>query len=189
MNYEIPGFEYIYNRFKIDYIPQGGTVASPAVTLMKYMGFNKIILSGQDFAYEDYKLHVKGSGYEKHNINRNTRLKNYNNLNFELIKDNRCEYIDGKIIDYKLKLYREWFNKLLKILDISIKEKDYNINYKKEKLNVKLKEGIHLDKELNDLLSKLENIQIKDVIGVERFLNDLKSDKEIYELIKGFNYQ
>lgn len=191
-NYNIPGFEYIYNRLKIDYIPQGGTIASSAITIMKYMGFNKILLCGQDFAYKDYKLHIKGSGYELYHLYRNTKFKNKNNLNFELIKDNQCEYQDGKIIDHKLKLYREWFYKLIESLNISIENKDHYINYKKEKLRLNLREKFTLKKELTDLLKKLKSLQVMDVTdkaAVEKFMRDLETDKELYELIKGFNFQ
>ena len=62
-SYNIPGFEYIYKQLKIDYIPQGGTIASSALAIMKYLGFSRVVLCGQDFAYNDFQLHILGSGY------------------------------------------------------------------------------------------------------------------------------
>ncbi len=194
-SYNIPGFEYIYNRLKIDYIPQGGTIASSALAIMKYLGFSRVLLFGQDFAYNDLQLHVKGSGYEVYHSYRNNRFKNFNDLNFLMIKNNQCEYKDGKIIDHKLRLYKDWFYKLVESLDITIEKKDHTAGENKKSFKITAQKEFSLKKELIKLKEKLGMLHKDCIAGtagstaVDEFIRNLEKDKEVYELLKGFNYQ
>ncbi len=186
-NYQIPGMEFFYEKYKIPYIPQGGTVACSALYIMKYLGIQRIILSGQDFAYQDFKLHVKGSGYEQYYLNKINKWKSYFHFFYHLIKDNQWYYLANFIIqDHKLNLYRDWFNKTIDFLGISILkdvkiisqiQKDYLWNENKK---------IEIREELEELQKKLNHISYTD--SVDEFYNKLAEDRNLFNILQSFNY-
>lgn len=187
-SYNILGLEFFYKNHNVGYVPQGGTVASVAVSAMKYLGFQNIVLSGQDFAYKDFKLHVKGSGYEYFHIKKINRFKSLFNLNFELIKKNKLEYKNGKIVDHKLKLYKDWFEKLIKTININIIDNKASISgeNKKEEILFKQTASISIEKDLVELKKDLKKMQIYLKDSQDDFLENLKNNKQIYNLVKGF---
>ena len=77
----------------------GGSVACNAFSLLKYLGFQTIILIGQDLAYPNNQLHAKDA---------------YNNDTLDDIPDTHTFYVEsidgGEVLtEVNMTLYREWF--------------------------------------------------------------------------------
>lgn len=90
--------EYAKNH-KLGLIDTGGSVATTAVSLMEYMGFEKLCLFGQDFGYQGKFTHSKSS-------TSNVVLEDPNNL--RKVIANSGEYINTRA---DLNIFRRWFEK------------------------------------------------------------------------------
>ena len=185
-SYNLSGLEFFFNKYKIGHIPQGGTAASTALYVLKYFGISDVTLSGQDFAYQDLKLHLKGSGYEVYRARRINKFKTLFDLNYASIKGNKLEYTEGKIIDHKLKLYKDWFIKLVRILKINIADKEEWPESSKKKIRLKSVKRIQLGKELAGLKEELKKEQSQKCSAL---LERIKGQRDIYNLIRGFAFQ
>lgn len=185
-SYNTPGLEFFFKKYSIDYIPQGGTVACTALSAMSYMGIRDVILSGQDFAYKDVKLHVKGSGYEKYHLNRINKFTSICKMNYELIKDNKFEFIEDKIIDHKLKLYKDWFYKLVHYLKINIETKDKILSGFKIKIDVNKLSDISLKKDFEDIMEKFNKIEFYMNKDINDFIEYIIKDEMLYNLLNSF---
>lgn len=81
----------------------GGSVATDAFSLAQYLGFNKIILVGQDLAYTGGKTHVSGFAESEANKRAEDSLV-------------EVEGMDGSILrtDIQMDSYRKWFEMAIK---------------------------------------------------------------------------
>ncbi|MCR5271966.1 MAG: DUF115 domain-containing protein [Lachnospiraceae bacterium] len=93
---------YEYYGKELFAAPTGGSVANTAFTLVRVLGFGKIVLIGQDLAFSEGKLH--SDAYAEDTIKE------------EVFAKPDIEYVEGingdKVLsDGLFKLYREWFEK------------------------------------------------------------------------------
>lgn len=81
----------------------GGSVATDAFSLAEYLGFEKIILIGQDLAYTDGKTHVSGFAESEANKRDEDSLV-------------EVEGMDGTMLrtDIQMDSYRKWFELAIK---------------------------------------------------------------------------
>lgn len=102
-------FESIWEKYHKDYIKleTAGSVANDAFSFVRKMGFQTIILIGQDLAYTGDKVHSDDS-YEESMITNDVSRKELTYV----IQD-----IDGNDVktDYAMDIYRRWFEDQIKI--------------------------------------------------------------------------
>ncbi len=91
-----------------------GTVSYCALSSAKIMGFDKIILCGQDLAFKNGECYAKGSAYEdlecifNSELNKyEIRAKNYEDYKRKLLSK---KYLEGKYADYYVKNYIKKLN-------------------------------------------------------------------------------
>lgn len=94
--------DYIYNQYnkKITLLESGGSVANDAFAFLRYIGFRKIILIGQDLAYPNKQGHSK-EAYDGKEAERD-----FSDEKYFLVKD-----INGDDVytEYNMDAYRKWF--------------------------------------------------------------------------------
>lgn len=132
-------------------VQSGGSVATSLFDLLRQMGFQSIILLGQDLAYTHREIHCTGTHHTDKwlakNVNRFSSLEQINNA---VLKKRHISYepsLIGKKVpaDYILSLYAKWFSESAKTVPISIRNATFN------GLNVANLERITLPaKSLND---------------------------------------
>lgn len=81
----------------------GGSVANTATSFAEVMGFNNIILVGQDLAYTNNKTHAEGSLRSSWNID-------FHDDSFCYIEGQNGEMIESST---QFKVYRDWFEREL----------------------------------------------------------------------------
>lgn len=188
MNFGIPGLDVFYRTFRVPYMPQGGTVASTVLYLVRYMGFKDLLLCGQDFAYPDWcKAHVAGSGYEAHRLARTGRWRTLPGLAFESVKTDWPERAaDGLFTDRKLKMYRDYFERTRKSLGVRLAAKTGAGAGMKKKADLTGRERIPPLPGLEALSEKLEKLRMEG--PVTEFLDNLSRDTDLYPLLEGLNF-
>ncbi|EOS44183.1 6-hydroxymethylpterin diphosphokinase MptE-like protein [Lachnospiraceae bacterium JLR.KK009] len=101
-NYIIPYRMYERNKKKFYDVSNGGSVACCVLSLLYKMGFNTIILVGQDLAYTDNKTHADGTFAEK--------MEEKDTRNMHMVKGNYEEKVPTLM---NLRIYLEWFEKYI----------------------------------------------------------------------------
>lgn len=143
------GYEYIYemfrmNRKSIQMLPAGGSVATLAFSLVCHLGFETIVLVGQDLAYTGNKTHIAGAfeNNEKDNID-------------------DCIMVPGNVekevpSPYDFNMYRIWFEDFIKYWK-NIKEVKF-INATEGGARIEGTEIMPLQKVIEDYCTKKVNI-------------------------------
>ena len=97
--YGIPFHIYSMNGKVLPDVSSGGSVACSAFSMLYKMGFQTIILVGQDLAYSDNKSHADGTFQEK--------MPEENTENMIKVKGN---YVDEVPTRRDFRVFLEWFN-------------------------------------------------------------------------------
>lgn len=105
---------YTMNGKSFEGLMLGGSVATLALSLVCHVGFKKIILVGQDFAYTNNRTHADGTFQEKMDI--------IDTSNYKMVEGNYEEKVPTDIV---LNGYRVWFEDFIKhwresVYDISV---------------------------------------------------------------------
>lgn len=101
--YQLPLQLYILNGQPFGNVAIGGSVACSGFSLLYKMGFETVILVGQDLAYTDKKSHADGTFQEK--------MPEENTENMLRVKGNYEEEVPTLT---NLKLYLDWFEYYIK---------------------------------------------------------------------------
>ncbi len=180
---------------EIGYIPEGGTVASSALFIFKYLGIKNIILIGQDFKYMGFKTHITGSGYDNFYLLRNNKYNTLINYNFNIIINNKLKKLKNfQTTDSKMDMYKNWFLKTLNTLSDNInfiynlKSVPNNIEKKNKFIFSPLKtNSIKLKNIVKNYYQKIEYIDIN--VNIDSLLEIINKDIIIYNLFTMAMYQ
>ncbi len=182
-------FNQLYNKNGISFEPVngGGSVATFAFSLAYMIGFQRIILVGQDLAFTNNKTHADGTFQDK--------MEEIDTRGLIMVEGNYEEKIPCRG-DYKL--YLDWYNdyiegcqKVNKLRVINATEGGAKIR-NTELMTLKEAIDIECNKEVNigDYIEKLEpvfnkeqrKIAVQELHKIEYYFNDLKTQAN--ELIK-----
>ena len=110
--------KYVNHMFEINNQPfegfvVGGSVATLALSLVSHLGFETIIMVGQDFAYTDNKSHADGTFQEK--------MQTVDTSKYKMVEGNIEKLVPT---DSQLMMYREWFEDF-----ISVWQKDNDVRF------------------------------------------------------------
>ncbi|MCB1173339.1 MAG: DUF115 domain-containing protein [Leptospiraceae bacterium] len=114
----------------VAWLQSGGSVATSAFDLLRYLGCASILLCGQDLAYTWRQIHSVGvHHYQKWNaaIQRLQGLEAINEAIVQKRETFQARGIDAMPItaDYVLEIYRHWFIDSAKNIDVPV----YNLGY------------------------------------------------------------
>lgn len=102
-NYMIPYHIYAMNQKAFPNVSTGGSVACSGFSLLYKMGFQTIILVGQDLAYTDNKSHADGTFQKK--------MPEENTNGMIMVKGNYVEKIPTR---RDFRMFLDWFNMYIK---------------------------------------------------------------------------
>lgn len=103
---------------KVEVLDTGGSVATTAFSLLEFMGFQSIILFGQDLGFKGQNTHSATSSSGK---------KVVNGMSFRKVLANNGEYI---YTTANLNTYHRWFERKAKSSNVSV----YNTSWKGAKI-------------------------------------------------------
>lgn len=101
-----------------DVLETGGSVATTAFSLLEYMGFQKVILFGQDLGFKDYNTH---------SISSSSGNKVINGISFRRVLANNGEYIHTTA---NLSAYLRWFERKVNETSVEL----YNTSWEGAKI-------------------------------------------------------
>ncbi|MCB1145873.1 MAG: motility associated factor glycosyltransferase family protein [Leptospiraceae bacterium] len=117
-----PGCDFLEGQFFREYtgkipgdVQSGGSVATSAFDLLRQLGFESIILVGQDLAYTNREIHCSGTHHTDIWLSKPVnRFKPLETINEQVIRKRHVEMtpgLRGKNVpaDYVLGLYAKWF--------------------------------------------------------------------------------
>jgi len=95
-------------------IQSGGSVATTAFDMLRYMGFEEIYFIGQDLAYSGREIHSTGTHHNEKWLTLVNRKQSLERINEVIIRKRETKEVpscNGKTVltDYVLELYRHWF--------------------------------------------------------------------------------
>nr|WP_318659654.1 6-hydroxymethylpterin diphosphokinase MptE-like protein [uncultured Treponema sp.] len=95
-------------------ITAGGSVATSCWEFAKYIGSEKIYVTGLDLGYPEKKTHIRGSTFEEKSHAKSTRVKpaenNLCSILFNATNEKALNFKNSEIItDSKMKLFAWWF--------------------------------------------------------------------------------
>lgn len=96
-------------------IQSGGSVATTAFDMLRYMGFNSVYFLGQDLAYSGREIHSTGTHHNEKWLTLLGRKNSLERINEVIIRKRETRFVpkasgDGSVLtDYVLDLYRHWF--------------------------------------------------------------------------------
>lgn len=112
-------------------IQSGGSVATTAFDMLRYMGFTSVYFLGQDLAYSGREIHSTGTHHNEKWLTLLGRKNSLERINEVIIRKRETRFVpkasgDGSVLtDYVLDLYRHWFEESAS----SVSEmKLYNVN-------------------------------------------------------------
>lgn len=112
-------------------IQSGGSVATTAFDMLRYMGFTSVFFLGQDLAYSGREIHSTGTHHNEKWLTLLGRKNSLERINEVIIRKRETRFVpkargDGSVLtDYVLDLYRHWFEESAS----SVTEmKLYNVN-------------------------------------------------------------
>lgn len=112
-------------------IQSGGSVATTAFDMLRYMGFTSVYFLGQDLAYSGREIHSTGTHHNEKWLTLLGRKNSLERINEVIIRKRETRFVpkargDGSVLtDYVLDLYRHWFEESAS----SVNEmKLYNVN-------------------------------------------------------------
>ena len=165
------------NNLKMINLPSSGTVTFSAVNLVKTLGFQSVLLIGQDFAINKIAMHTRGGGYERFYLNNNCYFQSLDYFNLEQISKQNLTSIPGdrnqlKMSTHNLKLYYNHLNNEYNQNDDFVRIHNSNTTYFPDKIiKMSLPEYILqniLKTDKNDIINKYF-----------QFENLIKSEKQI----------
>jgi len=139
-------------------IQSGGSVATSLFDLLRQMGFDKILLVGQDLAYSNREIHTSGTHHSDLWLSKNSnRFNSIENINFAVVKKRHTREvisIKGKPIveDYILSLYASWFSSAANLV------KDQVINCTTNGIKIENIKYSTLEREMCDLTIEIDKV-------------------------------
>lgn len=135
-------------------IQSGGSVATTAFDMLRFMGFSEVYFLGQDLAYSGREIHSTGTHHNEKWLTLVSRKNSLERINEVIIRKRETRMVPSTsgstvLTDYVLDLYRHWFEESAKSVS---NLKLYNINQDGAKI-----EGIP------ELPTKEGTKQLKDV--------------------------
>ena len=95
-------------------LQSGGSVATSAFELLRFLGADPILFVGQDLAYTGREIHSTGTHHNEKWLLQISRIKTLEQINEEIIRKRQTFFVPalsgGEVLtDYVLDLYRRWF--------------------------------------------------------------------------------
>ncbi|PJZ85745.1 motility associated factor glycosyltransferase family protein [Leptospira harrisiae] len=96
-------------------IQSGGSVATTAFDMLRYMGFTSVYFLGQDLAYSGREIHSTGTHHNEKWLTLINRKNSLERINEVIIRKRETRFVpragnEGSVLtDYVLDLYRHWF--------------------------------------------------------------------------------
>ncbi|EOQ90615.1 PF01973 family protein [Leptospira yanagawae serovar Saopaulo str. Sao Paulo = ATCC 700523] len=95
-------------------IQSGGSVATTAFDMLRFMGFGTVYFLGQDLAYSGREIHSTGTHHNEKWLTQVNRKNSLERTNEVIIRKRETRFVpsaNGKTVltDYVLDLYRHWF--------------------------------------------------------------------------------
>lgn len=96
-------------------IQSGGSVATTAFDMLRFMGFTSVYFLGQDLAYSGREIHSTGTHHNEKWLTLINRKNSLERINEVIIRKRETRFVPragGKgsvLTDYVLDLYRHWF--------------------------------------------------------------------------------
>ncbi|MDF3821072.1 DUF115 domain-containing protein [Leptospira sp. 96542] len=95
-------------------IQSGGSVATTAFDMLRFMGFKKIFFIGQDLAYSGREIHSTGTHHNEKWLTLVNRKSSLERINEVIIRKRETREVPSNngntvLTDYVLDLYRHWF--------------------------------------------------------------------------------
>ncbi|TGL16611.1 motility associated factor glycosyltransferase family protein [Leptospira meyeri] len=96
-------------------IQSGGSVATTAFDMLRYMGFTSVYFLGQDLAYSGREIHSTGTHHNEKWLTLLSRKNSLERINEVIIRKRETRFVpragggDSVLTDYVLDLYRHWF--------------------------------------------------------------------------------
>ncbi|MCW7492842.1 DUF115 domain-containing protein [Leptospira sp. 2 VSF19] len=96
-------------------IQSGGSVATTAFDMLRFMGFTSVYFLGQDLAYSGREIHSTGTHHNEKWLTLLSRKNSLERINEVIIRKRETRFVPkagGKgsvLTDYVLDLYRHWF--------------------------------------------------------------------------------
>ncbi len=111
-------------------IQSGGSVATTAFDMLRFMGFSEIFFLGQDLAYSGREIHSTGTHHNEKWLTLVSRKNSLERINEVIIRKRETRMVPSTsgytvLTDYVLDLYRHWFEESAKSVS---NLKLYNIN-------------------------------------------------------------
>ncbi|WP_411822295.1 motility associated factor glycosyltransferase family protein [Leptospira sp. 'Mane'] len=106
-------------------IQSGGSVATTAFDMLRYMGFTDLYFVGQDLAYSGREIHSTGTHHNEKWLTQVTRRQSLERINEVIIRKRETKEVpscNGKTVltDYVLELYRHWFEESARSVDLKL---------------------------------------------------------------------
>lgn len=98
----------------VGHLQSGGSVATSAYDLLRFLNASMIILVGQDLAYTGRKIHSTGTHHNERWLTTISKTRTLESINEAVISKRELRWVDGLdgkpvMTDYVLDLYRHWF--------------------------------------------------------------------------------
>ncbi len=106
-------------------IQSGGSVATTAFDMLRYMGFAEIYFVGQDLAYSGREIHSTGTHHNEKWLTMVSRKQSLERINEVIIRKRETKdvpSVNGKTVltDYVLELYRHWFEESARTVEMRL---------------------------------------------------------------------
>ena len=98
----------------VAHLQSGGSVATTAFDLLRFLEADPVLLVGQDLAYTGRKIHSTGTHHNERWLPSLNRLRTLESINEGVIRKRDTHYVPALegpdvLTDYVLNLYRHWF--------------------------------------------------------------------------------
>jgi hypothetical protein len=137
-------------------IQSGGSVATTAFDMLRYMGFEEVYFAGQDLAYSGREIHSTGTHHNEKWLTLVSRKQSLERINEVIIRKRETKEVpscNGKTVltDYVLELYRHWFEESARTVNMKL------INLNQEGANIDGFENVDPKLGIKDLLTKSDH--------------------------------
>ncbi len=107
-------------------IQSGGSVATSAFDVLRFLGIKQIFLVGQDLAYTGREIHSTGTHHNEKWLTLVSRKNTLERINEVIVRKRKTKMIpsaNGKevLTDYVLDIYRHWFEESVLNIDLEVK--------------------------------------------------------------------